>query len=198
MKDSSTECLTVDDRQSDISLWIAKGSVSSPLLPRSLLLPFLETFTALKDTLNEEEKERRRRQTMNRRKNEANSFSLLLLKGRGAAVRKGRADWEGETAEGKSLSLPFNTDKTCPEPTGRVQRSEAAPDRTGHGLAVAHHYRTINHYHTTGARAEAPPHAGGSPLPQDRPGETKNKISARRPIAPLSRSSRSVSTPRHR
>ena len=74
MKDSSTKCLTVDDRQSDISLWIAEGSVSSPLLPHSLPLPFLETFAALKDALDEEEKERRRQQTMNGQKNETKPF----------------------------------------------------------------------------------------------------------------------------
>ena len=147
----------MDDLQSDILLWIPERSVSSPLLPRSLLLPFLETFAALKDALDEEEKERRRLQTMNRRKNEANSFSLLLLKGRGAAVKKGRADRERETTERKSLSLPFNVDETCPEPTGHAQHSKPM----GRGLAVAHHYRTINHYHTTGTGTEAPPHAGG-------------------------------------
>ena len=48
-----------------------------------------------------------------------------------------------------------------------------APDQTGRGLAMAHHYRTINHYHTTGTGTKEPPHAGGSPLPQARPGETK-------------------------
>ena len=160
--------------------------MSSLLLPRSLLPPFLETFAALKDALDEEEKEWRWRQMMNRQKNGANNLSLLLLKRRGAAVRKGRADWEGETAEGKSLSLPFNTDKTCPEPTGRVQRSEAAPDQTGHGLAVAHHYCTINHYHATGTGTKAPPHVGGFPPPQARPGETKNEISAGRPTNPPS------------
>ena len=102
MKDSSTECLTVDDRQSDISLWIAKGSVSSPLLPRSLLLPFLETFAALKDALDEEEKERRRQP--NRQKNEANSLSLLLLKGKRTAVKEGRSD-RGRQNGGARISL---------------------------------------------------------------------------------------------
>ena len=82
---------------------------------------------------------------MNRRKNEVNNLSLLLLKGRGAAVRKGHADQEGKTAGQKSLSFPLNADKTCPDPMGRAQRSEAALDQTGRGLAVAHHYRTINH-----------------------------------------------------
>ena len=110
----------MDDRQSDIPPWITKGSVSSLLLPRSLLPPFLETFTALKDALDEEEKERQQRQTMNRQKNGADSLSLLLLKGRGAAVRKGHADQEGKTAGRKSLSFPLNADKTCPDPTGRA------------------------------------------------------------------------------
>ena len=43
-----------------------------------------------------------------------------------------------------------------------------APDETGRGLAVAHHYRMINHYHTMGTGTKAPLHAGGSPLPQAR------------------------------
>ena len=30
-----------------------------------------------------------------------------------------------------------------------------APDQMGRGLAMAHHYRTINHYHTTGTGTEA-------------------------------------------
>jgi len=94
--------------------------MSSLLLPCSLLPPLLETFAALKDALDEEEKERRRQQTMNKRKNKTNSFSLLLLKGRGAVVRKGSADREGEMAEQKSLSLPFNADETCPKPPGRA------------------------------------------------------------------------------
>jgi len=80
--------------------------VSSPLLPCSLPLPFLETSAALRNTLDEEEKERRRWQTTNRQKNEANTLSLLLLRGRGAVVRKGRADQEGEAAgRENSLSL---------------------------------------------------------------------------------------------
>ena len=149
--------------------------MSSLLLPHSLLPHFLETFVALKDALDEEEKERRRRQMMNRQKNRANSLSLLLLKGRGAAVRKGHADQEGKTAGRKSLSFPLNADKTCPDPTGHAHRSEAAPDQTGRGLAVAHQYRTINHYHTIGTGTEAPLHAGGFPLPQARPGETKKR-----------------------
>jgi len=66
-----------------------------------------------------------------------------------------------------------------------------APDQTGRGLAVAHHYRMINHYHMTGIGTEVPPHAGSSPLPQARPGETKNEISVGRPTHPLSRSNRS-------
>ena len=74
----------------------------------------------------------------------------------------------------------------------RALPNGTTPDQKGHGLAMAHHYhtinyyRTINHYHTTGTRTEAPPHAGGSPLPQDRPGETKNEISTERPTGPLS------------
>ena len=44
-----------------------------------------------------------------------------------------------------------------------------APDQKGRGLAMAHHDRTINHYHTIGIGIEAPLHAGGSPLPQARP-----------------------------
>ena len=34
---------------------------------------------------------------------------------------------------------------------------------------MAHHYHTINHYHTTGIGTEEPPHAGGSPTS---PGQT--------------------------
>ena len=40
---------------------------------------------------------------------------------------------------------------------------------------MAHHYRTINHYHTMSTGTEAPPHAGGSPLPQARPRETEKR-----------------------
>ena len=79
--------------------------MSSPLLPRSLPLPFLETSAALSNTLDEEEKERPRWQMTDRQKNEANTLSLLLLKGKGAAVRKGRADQEGEAAGRETLSL---------------------------------------------------------------------------------------------
>ena len=48
-----------------------------------------------------------------------------------------------------------------------------APDQTGRGLGRAHHYRTTNHYHTPGTKIEVPPHAGGTPLPHARPGETQ-------------------------
>ena len=81
---------------------IGEFSSSPSLSPPS----FPETFVALKDALDEEEKEGRRQQTMNRQKNGANSLSLLLLKGRGAVVRKGCANREGETAGQKSLSFP--------------------------------------------------------------------------------------------
>ena len=47
------------------------------------------------------------------------------------------------------------------------------PDQTGRGLAVAHHYRMTNHYHTTGTRTEVPPHASGFPLPQAGLGKTQ-------------------------
>ena len=55
-----------------------------------------------------------------------------------------------------------------------------APDHKGCGPAMAHHYRTINHYHTTGIGTEVPPHAGGSPLPQAGLDKTRNRISAGR------------------
>ena len=48
-----------------------------------------------------------------------------------------------------------------------------APDQTGCGLAVAHHYRTINHYHTMGTGTEAPSHTSSFPLPQARLGMIK-------------------------
>ena len=99
------------------------------------------------------------------------------------------------------LFLSFNADKTCPEPMRCALLDGTTPDQTGRGLAMAHHYRTINHYrminhyHTTGTGTKAPPHAGGSPLPQARPGETKNEISTvRDQPAPESIESPSIHT----
>ena len=118
----------------------------------------------------------------NKQKNGTRTLSLLLLKGKGTAVKEGRADRGRQNGGARiSLSFPFNADETCPEPMRRALLDGTAPDQTGHDLAVAHHYRTINHYHTTGTGTEVPPHVGGFPLPQAGPGETKNKISARRP-----------------
>ena len=48
-------------------------------------------------------------------------------------------------------------------------------DQKGHDLAMAHHYRTTNHYRTMGTRIEAPPHAGGSLLPQAGLGKTQKQ-----------------------
>ena len=81
-KASSTDVLTVDDLQSDIS-------VSSSLLPRSL--PFLETSVALRNAHGKKE-ERRRRQMKNRQKSGMKTLSPLLLKEKGAAVMEGRVD----------------------------------------------------------------------------------------------------------
>ena len=105
------------------------------------------------------------------------------LKEREHQLRKDAPIGEDRTAGREFPTLPFNADETCPEPMRRALLDGTAPDQTGRGLAVAHHYRTINHYHVTG---EAPPHAGGFPPPQARPGETKNEISAGRPTNPPS------------
>ena len=48
-----------------------------------------------------------------------------------------------------------------------------APDQMGYSLGRAHHYRTTNHYRTPSMKIEAPPHAGGTLLPQARPRETQ-------------------------
>ena len=89
-------------------------------------------------------------------------------------VKEGRADRGRQNGRARiSLSFPFNVDETCPEPMRRALLDGMAPDRTGRGLAVAHHYRTINHYHTSVTGTEAPPHVGGSPLPQARPKGTQ-------------------------
>ena len=135
----------------------------------------------------------------NRQENETKTLSLLLLKGKGTTVKGGRTDRGRQNGGAKiSLSFPFNADETCPEPMRRALLDGTAPDRMGRGLAVAHHYRMINHYHMTGIGTEAPPHVGSSLLPQARPGETKNEISVGRPTDPPSRSNRSGETPRHR
>ena len=135
----------------------------------------------------------------NRQKNRTKTLSLLLLKEKGTTVKEGRADRGRQNGGARiSLSFPFNADETCPEPMRHALLDGTAPDQMGRGLAVAHHYRTINRYHTMGTGIEAPPHASGFPLPQDRPGEAKNEISAGRPTNPLSQSSHSVSTLRHR
>ena len=102
----------------------------------------------------------------NRQKNETKTLSLLLLKEKGTTVKEGRADRGRQNSGARiSLSFPFNVDETCPEPMRRALLDGTAPDQTGCGLAVAHHYRTINHYHTTGTGTKAPSHADGSPLP---------------------------------
>ena len=101
------------------------------------------------------------------------TLSLLLLKEKETAVGEGHTDREGRMAQREFLSFPFNADETCPEPMRRALIDGTAPDQMGRGLAMAHHYRMINHYHTTGIGTEAPPHAGGSSLPQARPRETK-------------------------
>ena len=102
----------------------------------------------------------------NRQKNGTKTLSLLLLKEKGTMVKEGRADRGRQNGRTRiSLSSPFNADETCPEPMRHALLDGTAPDQIGRGLAVAHHYRTINHYHTTGTGTEAPPHAGGFPPP---------------------------------
>ena len=126
----------------------------------------------------EKKEERRRRQMKNRQKNRTKNLSLLLLKEKGTTVKEGRADRGRQNGGARiSLSFPFNADETCPEPMRRAPLDGMAPDQIRHGLAMAHHYHMINHYHTMGTGTEAPQHAGGFPLPQDRPRETKNEIS---------------------
>ena len=95
---------------------------------------------------------------------QAKTLSLLLLKEKGTMVKEGRADRGRQNGRARiSLSFPFNVDETCPEPMRRALLDGTALDQTGRGLAVAHHYRTINHYHTTGMGIEAPPLVGGPP-----------------------------------
>ena len=126
--------------------------------------------------LTAKKEEGRRRQMKNRQKNEGKTLSLLLLKEKGTSAKEGRADQERQNGGARiSLSFPFNAYETCPEPMRCALLNGTAPDQTGCGLAVAHHYCTINHYHTMGTGTEAPPHAGGSPLPQARPGETEKR-----------------------
>jgi len=96
MKASSTDNLTVDDLQSDIS-------VTSSLLPRSL--PFLETSTALMNAHGKKE-ERRRRYMKNMQKNGTKTLSPLLLKEKGAAVTEGHTD-RGSQNDGVRISLFF-------------------------------------------------------------------------------------------
>ena len=102
----------------------------------------------------------------NRQKNGTKTLSLLLLKEKRTAVKEGRADRGRQNGGARiSLSFPFNEDEMCPEPMRRALLDGTASDQTGRGLAMAHHYRMINHYHTTGTGTEASPHAGSSPLP---------------------------------
>ena len=75
---------------------------------------------ALKNALGKKEKERRR-QMRNRRGNRVKTFSLLLLKEKGAAVGEGAPIGKDKTAERKTLSLSHLmqmgrtlTDKTRP------------------------------------------------------------------------------------
>ena len=73
---------------------IAKGFVSFFFsFPSLSPLSFLETTTALKNTLGEKE-EKRKRQMRNRQKNGVKTFSPLLLKENGTTVRGGRVDRE--------------------------------------------------------------------------------------------------------
>ena len=130
---------------------IVKGFVSFSLLPcslpfLSLLFSFLETTTALKNALGKKEKERRR-QMRNRRKNKAKTFSLLLLMEKGASVGEGAPIGKDETAERKTLSLSHLMQMGCTLP------DEMAPDQTGRGLGMAHHYRMPT---TTAHRAQEP------------------------------------------
>ena len=127
----------------------------------------------------------------NRQKNGTKTLSLLLLKEKGTTVKEGHADRRRQNGGARiSLSFPFNVDETCPESMRHALLDGTAPDQTGCGLAMAHPYRTINHYHTTDTGTETPPHAGGSPLPRARPRETKYEIFAGRPTDPLSQSNR--------
>ena len=85
--------------------------------------------------------------------------SPLLLKEKGAVVTEGRTDRGSQNDGARFFSFFHLIQIRCALLDG------TAPDRTGRGLAMAHHYRTINHYHTTGTGIEAPPHTGGSLLP---------------------------------
>ena len=114
MKTFNTDSLTVDDLQSDISLWDHKRICEFFSSPSLSPFSFLETTAALKNALGKEEN-KRRRQMRNRQKNRAKTFSLLLLKEKGAAVGEGAPIGGDKTAERKTLSFPFNADGTCPD-----------------------------------------------------------------------------------
>jgi len=55
--------------------------------------------------LTAKKEERRQWQTKNRQKNETKTLPLLLLKGKGTAVKEGAPIGEGRTAEQEFLSL---------------------------------------------------------------------------------------------
>ena len=74
------------------------------LLSLALPFSFLGTAAALKNALGKKENERRQ-QMGNRRRNGAKTFSLLLLKEKGAAVGEGASIRKVETTEQKTLSL---------------------------------------------------------------------------------------------
>ena len=110
----------------------------------------------------------------NRQKSGTKTLSLLLLKGIGTTVKEGRANRGKQNGRARiSLSFSFNADETCPAPMRRALLDGTAPDQVGRGLAVAHHYRTINHYHMMSTGTEAPPHASSFPPPQAWLGEAK-------------------------
>ena len=86
---------------------------------------------------------------------------------------------KGKRLGQKTLSLPlFNVDGKsmltgirgdASGPTGRALLNKKVPSQTGHGLGMAHHYRT------SGTRNKAHPHTGDSPLPQEGPGRTQQR-----------------------
>ena len=81
---------------------------------------------ALKNALGKKEKERRQ-QMRNRRRNRAKTFSLLLLKEKGAAVGEGTPIGEDEMAERKTLSLShlMQMGRTLTDETRPARRNDA-------------------------------------------------------------------------
>jgi len=99
------------------------------------------------------------------------TLSLPLFKEETQQLKKGerlgRKTLPLFNADGNSMLMGVQGDASGP--TGHALLNEMVPGQMGHGLGMAHHY------HTTGARNKAHPHAGDSPLPLAVPGRTQRR-----------------------